>query len=372
MATLDLSQARFYLFILLVAALIKCDSSKTRVERDWQVVRGDSLLQKVDSIGGLGNPRSLMSPTDTALYLVDWSLNGLHKYSPRTGTLSSGTGIGQGPGEIRDESAYFLAPSNDGRIWLHDRQQGRITIFDATLNPLEEITISGSMRSLPIRDSVLVTVPRVGERVVDVRTIESSQARIEGTRSDATKRAYLVSASQDFAPVGKNYALRYGPAASCENSVVVGFEFGSPLLQAKTDTIRVLEPPTSVPFPVQSDLPEGQARLPSWFNPKGTLDVACDDSHVYALFSGKRVSRSNVRTLDLSGRLTSTKRAELSARIERSRHLHVYDQRDGAFVYGIKLPVSARKIAVSDKYLYILRHRPDAPHILQYSWSQQN
>ena len=146
--------------------------------------------------------------------------------------------------------------------------------------------------------------------------------------------------------------------------MIVGFEFSSFLIRARKDTIDVLEPPTSVPFPVQ----EGQARLPNWFNPKGTLDLACDSSHIYSLFSGKHVSRSKVRTLDLSGRLTSTKQAELSAQTERSTHLHVYNREEGAFAYEIQLPTAARKIAVNDKYLYVLRHRPDGPHILHYSF----
>ena len=358
------SRTRFCLFILLVSTLVGCDETETTVEGDWKVIRGDSLLQRTDSIGGLGNPRSLMSPTDTALYFIDWSLNGLHRYSTSVGTLSSGTGIGQGPGQIRDESAYFLAPLSGRRIWLHDRQQGRVTIFDAALNTLEDITISGSMRTLPVKDSLLVTVPRVGDRVVDIRPLQRSQARIEGTRPDAVQRAYSAGTSKKFEPVGQNYALRYGPSASCGGSVIVGFEFSSFLIRARKDTIDVLEPPTSVPFPVQ----EGQARLPNWFNPKGTLDLACDSSHIYSLFSGKHVSRSKVRTLDLSGRLTSTKQAELSAQTERSTHLHVYDREEGAFAYEIQLPTAARKIAVNDKYLYVLRHRPDGPHILHYSF----
>jgi len=362
--------SRFYLLTFLVIVLIGCDSSNTETGPGWDVVHGDSLLTRVDSIANLATPRSVVAPADTALYFVDWGMNGLHKYDPRRGYLSPGTGIGQGPGEIRDESAYFLSALGDGRIWLHDRQQRRVTLYDADLNPLEEITITGSMRSLPLRDSFLVTVPRVGEHVTDVRTLGQGKDRIEGVNSGKLRTSYPVHASERFGPLAENYALRYGPAAGCGTSVVIGFDFASALLLVHADTIKVLNPPENVPFPIHPDLSEGQARLPNWFNPKGTLDLACNTTHIYSLFSGKKVSRSKIRTLDLTGRLTSSKRAELSARTERSDRLHVYNRETETFTYEIQLPVDARQVAATDTYLYLVRHEPGGPHILKYAWTK--
>lgn len=357
----------FLVFIILFAGCVRSDTTD---KKNWNTLKGRKVLEKKNDTSGFGNPKDFIASGDTVLYVSDWALNGLHKYDLRTGKLSQGTGIGPGPGEIRDESAYSLARLTDGRIWLHDRKQGRITLYGPDLNPVEDITISGSMRSLPLSDTLFVTVPQVGKVLAEVRTFQNRTERIKESNSPKAPGTYHSDEAEVFKAIPSNYTLKYGPAASCGKSVVIGFEFASPLIRVRKDTIDVLKgTPETIKFPVQPDLPEGQVRLPNWFNPLGTLDLACDRTHIYALFSGKGVSRSKVRRLSLTGNLTGSKRAELSARTKRTNRLHVYDRTTGTFTYEIKLPVKARQVAASKESLYLLTHEKDGPHILRYTWT---
>lgn len=356
--------------VLLLSILAGCgtgDSEPTgNVERDWPVLSGEKRLEKVGSIDTLGNPRELMARGDSVLYLVDWAMNGLHRYDWTSGTLSEGTGIGRGPGEVRDESAYVLAPMSDGRLWFHDRQQGRITVYDASLNPIDQITLSGSLRSLPLGDSLMATVPSGGEILTSIHDLREVSLPLEAGNPETAQWTYRVEDRERFDVTIRNFAVRYGPAAACGTEVVTGFDFASPLLRIHSDSAEVLSEPERIDFPTFPDLKTGQVRLPSWFNPKGTLDLACDGSHFYALFSGRQVSREEIPTL---GNLSSSRRAELSARTERSDRLHVYDRSTGAFEHEILIPVEARRLTASDNHLYFLVHEDDGPRILRYTWT---
>jgi hypothetical protein len=366
-----MSKSTPFLFLLAVSLLVGCGNSDQSVETNWTTKEGDNLLQEKDTLSRLGNPTEVVAAGDTVIYFADWTLNGLHKYNFHTDALSDGTGLGPAPGEIREESAYFLAHLRNDRTWLHDRKQGRITFYGSSVDAVEDITTSGTMRSLPLRDTLYVAVPRAGGVLAEVRTLRRDPGRTGGARSEVL-RTYHSDQAEVFGPIPSNYALKYGPAASCGGSVIIGFEFGSPLLRVRKDTIGLLEgPPEQIEFPDQPDRSKGQAGLPNWFNPIATLDLACDSTRIYALFSGKKVSKSKVRRLSLTGNLTSSKRAELTATTERSRRLHVYDRETGAFVHEVGLPVEARQIAAADGSLYLLTHEKNGPHIRRYAWKNK-
>lgn len=158
---------------------------------------------------------------------------------------------------------------------------------------------------------------------------------------------------------------------ACGGEVVTAFDYASYIVRIDTEGVQVVDgAPEQIAFPVEPDLPdEPWIRIPDWFNPRGTLDVACNNNFIYALFSGDKVSRSRVKALELSGRLTATKRAELRAQIEQSDRLHVYDRDDGAFLYEVQLPVKARQLTATEDHLYLLVHREENVEILQYSWA---
>lgn len=303
------------------------------------------------------------------MYLVDRALNGLHRYDLRTGKLSEGTGLGQGPGEVAQSGRGYLALYGGSQIWLHDTGLQRITIYDAALEPVDQMTITGSMRSLPLGDSLIANVPFGRKGIVDV--LEASK-RIEGANLEETLWVYHAKEREAFEVVPNNFVLKYGPIASCGETIVTGFDFASYLLRIREDGSDLLKDgPEEIPFPPPDpDLPPERARLPNWFNPRATLDLACDETSIYALFSGKSVSRARARSLDLAGRLTRAKRAEMNARVRRSDRLHVYDRATGAFVHEVRLPVEVRQLAATKDELYLLVHEKEGPVILQYAWTE--
>jgi len=150
-----------------------------------------------------------------------------------------------------------LAHLSNDRTWLYDRKQGRITFYSSSLDPVEDITASGTMRSLPRRDTLYVAVPRAGGVLAEVRTLRRDPGRTGGARSEVL-RTYHSDQAEVFDPIPSNYALKYGSAASFGGSVIIGFEFGSTLLRVRKDTIDLLKgTPERIEFPDQLDHSEG-------------------------------------------------------------------------------------------------------------------
>jgi len=338
-------------------------------ERDWPVIPGEDLLDEAGSIDELGDPRTLLARGNSTLYFTDWALNGLHRYDWATGELSEGTGLGQGPGEIRNESLTYLAPMEEGNLWLHDQQQRRITVYGPSLEPRDQMAISGTMRSLPLGDSLMASVTLGGEILLAVHDLREVPDPLEATDMRSAKWTYATDEREFFEETARNHVLKYGPATACLGEVIVGFEFASYLLRIQRNGIELLEEPQSLVFPVEPDLDEGQVRRPDWFNPRATLDLACNEEFIYALFSGRAVSRSEVRSLSgLAGIPSASDRMALRAEIERADRLHVYDRATGRFLHEIELPVEARRLAAGDDVLYLLVHEDDGPRILRYTW----
>lgn len=355
--------------LLVMILLVGCESEET-TSPDWAILAGDEVLEYVDEVPDLGDPQDFIVLGDTTMYLVDRAINGLHRSDLRSESLSEGTGFGQGPGEINKEANYLLASLSEGNIWLHDHGNRRITIYDRNLEPLNQTPISGALRSMPVNESVFATVPSDGKVLADLRSYRSDMDRIASGDTTSTVWSYPTSNQEQFQEAQRNLAVQYGPMTACGGEVVTGFDFASYLVRIGAEGVQFVDgTPEQIEFPVDPDLPdEPWIRMPDWFNPRGTLDVACNQQYIYALFSGEAVSRSRVRTLQLSGQLTAAKRAELSAQVKQSNRLHVYDREDGAFLHEIQLPVEARQIAATDNSLYLLVHSAESVDILQYAW----
>ncbi len=357
--------------LLLVSLIVLCSGCGSNQSRSWDVLTGKEVLEREGRMAGLGDPERFIVRGDTVMYLVDRALNGLHRYDLRTGALSEGTGLGRGPGEVAQSGRSYLAPygRDNDQVWLHDTGLQRITIYSLSLEPVRQMTITGSMRSLPLGDSLMANVPfgRVG--IVDVRRISR---RIEGANLTDALWTYRAKKREAFEVVPNNFVLKYGPIASCGETIVSGFDFASYVLRIRESGGDLLKgAPEEIFFPPPDpDLPPERARLPTWFNPRATLDLACDEKHIYALFSGESVSRARARSLDLAGRLTEAKRAELSASVRRSDRLHVYDRATGSFVHEVRLPIEARQITATENKLYLLVHEEEGPVILQYAWTE--
>jgi len=358
------------LSVLIFSTVVACtDDSRGLGERDWSVIPGEDLLKEAGSIEALGDPQTLLARGDSTLYFTDWALNGLHKYDWTTNELSEGTGLGQGPGEVRNESLTFLAPLEEGDLWLHDQQQRRITVYGPSLEPRDQMAVSGTMRSLPLGDSLMASVTLGGETLVAVHDLREVPDPLEATDMRSARVTYATDEREIFEETARNHVLKYGPATACSGEVIVGFEFASYLLRVQRHGIELLEEPESLAFPVEPDLEEGQVRRPDWFNPRATLDLACNEEFIYVLFSGRAVSRSEVRSLSgLTGIPSASDRMGLRAEIERSERLHVYDRATGRFLHEIELPVEARRLAAGDDVLYLLVHEDDGPRILRYTW----
>jgi len=360
--------------VFLVLILIMGCGSEEPAPRDWPIRSGDDVLEHVDTVPDLGHPQDFIVLGDTTMYLVDWAINGLHRYDLQSDSLSEGTGFGQGPGEINEEANYLLASLSDRNIWLHDHGNRRITVYDRNLQPLNQTPISGALRSMPVNDSLFATIPSDGKVLGDLRSYRPDLGRIEATDTTLALWSYPTSNHEQFQEAQRNLAVQYGPMTACGGEVVTAFDYASYIVRIDTEGIQVVSgTPEQIEFPIEPDLPdEPWIRMPDWFNPRGTLDVACNNDFIYALFSGESVSRSRVRTLELSGRLTAAKRAELRAQVEQSDRLHVYDRNDGAFLYEVQLPVKARQVAATEDHLYLLVHKEESVEIVQYLWTTKS
>lgn len=359
--------------LLVASAFLLFSGCGADQSKSWEVRSWEDVLEQVGKISELGNPEQFIVTEDTVLYLVDRALNGLHRYNLRTGELSEGTGLGQGPGEVATAGPGYLARYGSNQIWLHDTGQQQISIYNTALDLDRQMPITGSMRSLPLDDSLIANVPFGPQGLVDIR---EALAHIEGGNLEHALWVFRAAEHDVFKVVPENFLLKYGPMVSCGESVVAGFDFASYLLRIRKSGVELLKDLPSdlkIPFPPPDpDLPENYGRLPNWFHPRGTLDLACDRKHIYVLYSGKRVSRAKARSLDLAGRLTKAKRAEMNARVRQSDRLHVYERGTGTFLHEIQLPVEARKLAATRNHIYLLVHEQEGPAILRLAWREEH
>ena len=85
------------------------------------------------------HPTKAMSASDGAVYVSDgYGNHHMHKFSSEGDHLLTWGGAGKGPGQF--STPHAVAETADGRILVTDRENGRVQVFDADGNFLDQWT----------------------------------------------------------------------------------------------------------------------------------------------------------------------------------------------------------------------------------------
>ena len=269
--------------------------------------------------------------------------------------------IGQGPGEIQSRGTKVMYRFSDGRLWLTDG--GRPKIYASDLEFIGNVRGGrGSFsRMLPINDSTVVATPFIGaEAFLHFYRMDPS-----GTLSEEPIHSVQLDSSSPLFPVTQNFMLNQGPYAGREDALFMGFNYSSHLVKVTARGIHsVNDDPADIPFPEYNLGDNGGYEAPNSADfPECTMGIATDEQYVYVLHHGETFDIGPVR------QLIAMARGRIAAKIEAwelTDRVFIYDGTTGDFVREIQLPVRARKVRVTDRYLYVLTISDGPATIIKY------
>ena len=269
--------------------------------------------------------------------------------------------VGQGPGEIQSQGHNVLYRFSDGRLWLTDG--GRPKIYSPDLEFIGNVRGGrGSFsRILPINDSTVVATPFIGAQAfLHFYRMDSGR-----TLSEEPTHSIQLDSSSPLLPATQNFMLNQGPYVSHEGAMFMGFDYSSHLVKVTTKGIHyVNDDPTDIPFPQYNLGGSGGYEAPNSADfPECTMGIATDERYVYVLHHGEKFDIGPVR------QLIAMARGQIAAKIEAwelTDRVFIYDGNAGDFVREIRLPVQARKVRVTDRYLYVLTINDGPATIIKY------
>lgn len=323
----------------------------------------ERLIEVYRYEGRMANPTDFYVPDDDQAVLIDKSHSdcALALVQMPGGEDRRCHGIGQGPGEMQRQGRKAVYRFTDGRLWLTDGSRPKI--YSPDLEFIRNVRgVRGSFsRLLPINDSTVVATPFMGaDSFLHVyrldRTMSLSEEPIHSLQLDASSPLF---------PVTQNFILNQGPFASRGGALFLGFDYSSHLVKVTARGIHyVTDNPAPVPFPEYDTGGRGGYEAPNSADfPECTMGIAADERYVYVLHHGETFDIGPVR------QLIAMARGRIEAKVEEwelTDRVFMYDRSTGAFVREIQLPVKARAVRVTDRYLYVLTISDGPAAVIKY------
>jgi len=257
-------------------------------------------------------------------------------------------GWGEGPGEFGKQ------PRLAGRFGaqvavLSDDMRRRVMRFDLTTD-----TYGGEMQvpasaGPPATDSSLIVVrPSHPEHVLQGFQVDPSGPALPDDQSPIAFGRY--DELPELAASKENYLLKQGPMhIEPSGPLYMAFRYAGLVVSFRRDgTLRFkTSDPLDIPLPDFSadDVPIPDvtaASPPGNIYPKVFIGLSVDDSHVYALYSGKKLTEET----GVTG-------------INQGSRVYAYDKNAGNLLFSFDLPRPARDLIVTSESVYILSTDPD-------------
>lgn len=266
---------------------------------------------------------------------------------------------GQGPGEL---SGNGLAASRfaDGGVFVWDDGQRRAQVYTSelalvgTVNDPESVLAS---RTMLVNDTTLVTIVNTpGTEFMRLHRLQQRNGRGVVDPNPVRVVKTVDHALLDASPIVENTMLRQFQHARSGDMLFTVSLFSSHLIALRESGIAwASTAPADQPFPEYAFREGNTIYAPSVDEvPVGMLDVASDDSYVYALYSGEKVDSN----------MSPFSRSKIAAAIERIYHsdrLFIYDRNTGEWITEVTLPIRAKAIDVNNGYVGLLTDEAEEP-----------
>ena len=305
-----------------------------------------------------------LAAADDRIYLYD-SQGAAPFYEIDTRSLEvRGFGAwGGGSGQITPGSPAVLSVTAD-RIFVHAILESKLLVFSRELTLLHEL---GPEHGLPSSGAFYAVHDTLGLFLrSDPYTRATSLARAyriggaEIARTELTLGDYAEGTA--LKPLRRNPLLNLGPVhadragrtfwAHYYSSFRAGFAADGAPLFLRSD-------PRDEPVPAAKVRRNGGVAVGDPENAvQGYVSLASDDRHLYALYSGERLTRERVMA-------ARTGRGVEGLRLGEGRIVDVFEKADGSYRFSLTLPVWATHLAVDGGRIYALV-RQDAPRLAVY------
>lgn len=270
---------------------------------------------------------------------------------------------GRGPGEVSGKGME-ISQFSDGGVLLWDSGHRRASVYDADLrfegqvhglqglsvDPVALVNDSTLAVVMSSSTSELFRLYRLHQASESVHVAEEPLVTIKTVDHEVLDQGQL----------DENFMIRQGVARRIEDELYFGFMFGS-LVTGMTENglTWATTRPVNHALPVYN-FRDGNAFVAPPLDKfsRGVLDLTGDESHLYVLYSGQKFEDDR----GLLERITQRDVADGMEAIDHSDRLFVFDRATGAFVREMRLPIRAKALEVTSRYVVLLAtEERDAP-----------
>jgi len=261
---------------------------------------------------------------------------------------------GQGPGEVSGQGMR-MSRFSDGKVLLWDGGQRQAYVYDADLRFVGQIKGMDDVPADPaalVNDSTLATVVSVPSG--DLFRLYRLHSGPESLRIAEEPLVTLETSEHqqlNHEQLDENIMIRQGLPHRAGDELYYGFTFGSLVVGMDEEGLRwATTDPVDHTLPVYGFQDGNAVVAPSLDEvPKGVLDLAVDESHLYVLYSGQKIGNGG-------GLLNTLTGADIGEQIEAINHsdrLFAFDRTSGEFIAEVRLPIRAKGIEMTEQYVML-------------------
>jgi hypothetical protein len=331
-----------FLFFLSSFLLIVTYQSHAQLDQDFEM---EAVFFDLWNIHALN---------DDSLIVVDIKNNAeaLQLISVANGEILSSKRIGRGPGEISSDGAKIITITSN-RISLWDSGAKQLLQYNRRLNYQNSLLI----------DSPVMYVAPVDDSLAFASTSFPTKEflhlyKVNGRSLSSTPiNTYSTDVNEKLKPISTNHLLQQGPFLVDDGTLYIGFDFSSLIIKASPNSIIYINGnPANIPLPdydaVKKDGYTTTTYAPDVAEfPQATLDFSVDDDYLYVLHSGKKLETSGLSKVWAS---VSAKVGKLIEDLDYAKEIFIYHKETGKYLRTLNLPQEAKKIAVSENYIFAL------------------
>ncbi len=309
-------------------SVIQIDRTNGSKKIKWAAVKLIKIFE-IDSLLYVRWPQSCKVDQQGNVYVVDVGSYSVLKFDASGAFLTKWGRRGSGPGEFRGIVRGWLDVYGD--YWISDAGNSRLVKFDPEGNYLKSIKLTTlSLNAVVLSDSTIVTTSLTQTPLA--RKFDAHGQKLFEFGENLTA-SHLINQGRLIADRNDRLFFSYDFA-----SPILCYDKNGKLLY-RIDGPVVIRPPREAFDDANYQL-TGDEKF-------ATLDMAVYGNRLYVLFSG--VEPNNPQIAPFIPMIEPTE----------SDLIHVYDIRDGKYLYSFKLPVLAKYIAVFRNRIYCVSYEDE-------------
>lgn len=331
------------------------------------------LTKAFEIEGQYYNPWYIQAFNDDRLIIFDGKnkKQALQLRSIPNGEILNAHRLGRGPGELSGVGPKIINRTAD-RISVWDANAKNMLLYDGKLNYRSAVLINKPVMNVAFSGTGMAYATSSLPEEPFLKLFKTT----ENGLSSKPIQTYTTKNHPELAPLAENFMLRQGPFLTDGENLYMGFSYSTIILKVTPTSISLFdEAPNPIPLP-EYEFAKNRGGNKIYVAPdvssfaQGTLGMDLDDNFLYALYSGKKLegTEDQLKKWQQEGTL-----AERFEDLNYSTKILVYSKQSGEYLRTLTLPQRARKIAISESYIFALSlDREGLPIIIAYHKETEN